>query len=116
MSAGTSRSGEAAAQSASLCQVRIGVRRRAGGAVARQPMTSAAATTSACAAPDRPAASSRRSSAAGPRSSRTADAGRRLFKMHDRHDLAVVLAAVEPVAHRLDQSRDGLAAADGGRL
>ena len=33
--------------------------------------------------------------------------------MHDRRDFAVVLAAVEPVAHRLDQSDDGLDAADG---
>src|SRR5262249_54666476 len=38
------------------------------------------------------------------------------FEDHDRHDFLFVLAAVEPVAYRLDQSGDGFDAAVGCRL
>src|SRR5262249_6444254 len=38
------------------------------------------------------------------------------LKAHDRRNFAVVLATVEPVAHRLDQASNRLNAADGRRL
>ena len=81
-------------------QVHIGVRRRAGDAVARR----AAATPAPAPVPGRPATSN-------PTIGQQRDPDLAvlrvrvgvLFELHDRRDFAVVLAAVEPVAHRLDQ-------------